>query len=1146
MNRKPAIYGKTKLKGLILYSSLIAPYMLILLNILIIGEVKAISKKSVSSGNWNSPTCWIPSGKPSSNDDVTILATHTITVNNNEQVKNLTISESGKYLGSINKSINISGNLVVNGILDMNGGNINLLNSGSEFNLGSNAVFTWSPGNNTSLGATLLTNGLENFNSTSTLIIKRWYDYSKPLGEVVSGNFGNLVINTPGGTNSIVEWNQKNKFQTHLIKGTLTVDQGWLTLDKTGSISSTNIGNIILTSVNSTLIAHTGNHPSAFTISTSSVTNNNGNLYGLSDGNGNINMIVFGNFINSGNIKVINNTGVSGVSNGNAILRVDGDFIQTNGDTRIIYNVATTNSGTFSATIKNLILSGGIFIGQSACHTGGRLNLINITQDLLINFQNATDKFRGTGITSIGQTINNVGLALNIGRDLIINGITEAEFTTSASSGDELVSVHRNMTIQGCTSNFNYGTSQASNSTELFVQGNLSILGGICYLSKNNGALHSVVSNNLYVKNGELIIKGNSGPASLVINGTFNQTGGNFVFHSNPTTQSNDIVKAQINGSFIHSGGIINFDDNATGTEHILSLSGDSCLISGNGIITRTGTSNSNDYGKINFEKEGIIFYQKTGSNHLIDHVAQSINQNCELVINNTNLQLASFLSDSIYAFIISSGGKLTLNNSTLFSNGHFSKCNLKLDSSALISLTNENGFATKEGSAISENVNYFLDQKSVVEYRGEKTQIVTGISWPRNATSNKYGILRIVGNNSNYTASIDDKVYIRTKLELVSGKLKLNNRTLTIENGKKDAILRVNGFVDCNINQTSPLSNICWKNMNSGIHEFPFGLTTSNYLPVKFNLLNGTGNDVNISTYRTDKNNISSPTGSGLLTSNIPFEESIAVERCWSILANGTKSDITFTYANDENILNTELTKTTCSINAWSGSNWIIHSPSGNTGNKNNSTISILNISDGKQFIIVSKNNNPQFELKDFAATCNENEVKLSWETINEENSLFYKIEKSTDGINFYEIGAIEPQNNPNIFSNYNFSDKELPIEISYYRLKFTNSNKTSYSKIKLVTSDLDFGTEVLKINSVSPNPFISSIRIEYKAIDKSAIIEIINAEGRKIYNGLAESLNREDGNAILNLEHLKKGVYFLSLINKGKKDTVKIIKND
>lgn len=96
------------------------------------------------------------------------------------------------------------------------------------------------------------------------------------------------------------------------------------------------------------------------------------------------------------------------------------------------------------------------------------------------------------------------------------------------------------------------------------------------------------------------------------------------------------------------------------------------------------------------------------------------------------------------------------------------------------------------------------------------------------------------------------------------------------------------------------------------------------------------------------------------------------------------------------------------------------------------------------------------------------------------------------------------------------------------------------------MVTSKDDFRVGQVKINSVSPNPFISSIKIQYQAIDKSAMLELIDAEGRRVLNMPVESISAEQGYAILNLEYLKKGIYFLSITNNGKKETVKIIKNE
>src|SRR6185436_3366393 len=117
---------------------------------------------------------------------------HIITVSTNQTIHSVIINIGGTLTWTTNNTLSITGNLTVNGTVAMNGGNISLTNSGLQFTLGSNSLFTWDPGDNSAAGATLFTNGVETFSPTSTLIMKKWFDYLTPLTNYVTGNFGNL------------------------------------------------------------------------------------------------------------------------------------------------------------------------------------------------------------------------------------------------------------------------------------------------------------------------------------------------------------------------------------------------------------------------------------------------------------------------------------------------------------------------------------------------------------------------------------------------------------------------------------------------------------------------------------------------------------------------------------------------------------------------------------------------------------------------------------------------------------------------------------------------------------------------------------------------------------------------------------------
>ncbi|MFM7726040.1 MAG: hypothetical protein ACKO7B_05030, partial [Flavobacteriales bacterium] len=353
--------------------------------------------------------------------------------------------------------LTVNGAITVNGTLNMCGDI--LYNNARTVTIGAGGTLIWNPATNTLGGATLFTNGIENYDLTSNLIIKKWHDYAAtPISSVVSCDFGNLTLNSPISNNAIAEWNQNNGFETRKVLGTLTIDAGWITLDKSGSTTNTLLNNVVLTSTNSYLYAHNGTHPGTANVTMSSLTNNGGTFWGLNNGNGNFQLTINGNLTNSGSIKLINNSGVANVSSGNAFLTVTNNFSQTAGDTRFIYNVSTINSGVYSATIGSMNFTGGTFMGQTGVHTGTGTCTLNVLNNLTIAFAATSDIFRGISMTTIGTTNNTAKFEMNVGGSLIVSGPATSEFTTSAATGTETVGITNNYTVSGGTNNFNYGS----------------------------------------------------------------------------------------------------------------------------------------------------------------------------------------------------------------------------------------------------------------------------------------------------------------------------------------------------------------------------------------------------------------------------------------------------------------------------------------------------------------------------------------------------------------------------------------------------------------------------------------------------------------------------------------------------------------
>jgi hypothetical protein len=1115
-------------------------------------NANATTYSSANSGAWDTNSSWTPVGIPSSGDNVIIGSGHTIDVSSDVSAKDVTISSGGILTWSAANRLTLSGNLTVNGTVLMNGGYFTFASAGLLFTLGASGSFTWEPGLNTASEATLFTNGIESFNDNSTLIIKKWYDYTVPIGAVTTGNFGNLVVNSPNALGSIVEWAQDNYFQTHLIKGKLTVDQGWITLDKSGSITSTTIGSVLLNSMNSYFYVHNGPHPSAFTFSTSSITNRGGTFYGLNNGNGNINLFVSGDVTNSGNIKVINNTGVIGVSNGNATVSIDGSFTQTAGDTRLIYNVTTTNSGVYTATIGNLNLSGGIFMGQTGCHSGGKTCTLNVTNNFIVAFTAGTDKFRGTSITSISTFVNNTAFDLNIGGSLIISGNNSGEFTSSAAQGNENISITGDLTISGCTVNWNYGTITGSHNVIFSLYSKYQITGGTFYLSRNNGTLSATISGNNLIASGTTVVKGGTGAASLSINGSYTQSAGLFYLHSNSTIITGDTVGVTVNGSFYHSGGTLNFDDNSTiaGATHVLTLKGDTCSLSGAGVITHAGAASSTVFGKIYFNKSGTVNFFRSGSSHLSEQVFHEVKNGCTLSIASGTFQISSYPTTGNYFLTIRSGGKLAVNNGQIVSNGKSIYSAVMTDSAGIVSLYKTQGWydGTIFGALSSSgNMDYYFDANSITEYNGFVTQTITASTPSPSLTSHKYGILRInlQGSDTTISAGLNSALSVRTRIELLNGQLKLNNNTLSVENGNSSGIIRTAGYINGESSNATNLNRVCWQNITAGVHNFPFGISPSVYLPVSFTPNSGFGNNVTISTRKTPVANDPYPLPAISFAATASFELDYVVDRWWEITAPAITADVTLTYAGTENTLLPSVATQQLGILVWNGSAFNPPEGSGIGVTSGTGQVSISNTSQFTHWTIVSNTVGLPISLDKFTATIQENTVLLNWSTITEINNDYFTVEKSKDAQTFEPIATIQGAGTSSSLQTYHYTDEVLLPGISYYRLKQTDfDGKFTYSSIESVNNS-PASKNGINIRSISPNPVLDKVNIAFGLALKGKVsVRVLTTQGRLVREFETDS---EAGSQTLelNLSELKSGTYVLSLTSNSMTVTERIIKN-
>lgn len=774
-------------------------------------SIYAVTKTTTTSGSWNNPAIWSPVGVPASSDDVVISSAQNITVSQQSFCKSLTVSGNAMLSLSPSVSLQINGGVSISGTLDMNGGNIKQVQSGALLQIGALGKLIWNPGDNSLAGASLLTNSVESFNEKSTIEIKKWYSYATvPLASVVTGNFGNITISTQVGS-TLFEWNQDNQFESHQIKGTLTIINGWVVLDKSGRISDTKIGKIILPNVNSVLEFHSGNHPSSFKVTTDSIANIGGEITGILNGEGNVTLNTNGGFLNMGNVELIYNKGTLNTSNGNAKLNVGGKYMQTHGDLRGVFNLSSTSAGNAELKFNSLEMTGGLLFAYYACNASGALNSVTVTNDLILNLSNASDKFRVNGLTTLAGQYSKSRSLLKVDGNLILSGNAAAEFTSSGSVGAEENRIKGDVNISGLNSNFNMG----SHAVILSVNGDVNINGGNTCFSKTPGISQVSFNRNFSLQSGTFVLKGHEGMSELILNGAYSQTGGVFYLHSNTLSATNDSVKVYFKSSFRQWNGIINFDDNPVGGKSVLYIQGNEFIAKGSSLITRAGTGSA--FGTMVFGTNGELNYQRSAAS-VIDQIKQSIVAKCKLNVTEGNMLLSSHNQPSVDFLRVESAATLNLLSAQIKSNLKYQNSGLTVAAGGTIQTANAKGFFNTFGTAAvcsNGNLNYFLDKNSIIEYEGSN-RIITGSGFGDfDKEQHKYGILRVSG-----SAVLLSNVDIRNSIELGNSTIKLNQKTLTLENGSTNAFSATGGSLIC----TSEADKFLWKNMKGGSsYAIPF-----------------------------------------------------------------------------------------------------------------------------------------------------------------------------------------------------------------------------------------------------------------------------------------------------------------------------------
>ena len=175
--------------------------------------------------------------------------------------------------------------------------------------------------------------------------------------------------------------------------------------------------------------------------------------------------------------------------------------------------------------------------------------------------------------------------------------------------------------------------------------------------------------------------------------------------------------------------------------------------------------------------------------------------------------------------------------------------------------------------------------------------------------------------------------------------------------------------------------------------------------------------------------------------------------------------------------------------------------------------------------------------QLLSFKAYNVDDYIKLEWETLSELNNAYYTVERSNNGINWEEVSQINGAGNSSRALSYFYNDYAFYTPITYYRLKQTDfDGESTYSSI--ISIQKEKNNELI----LYPNPVNNNLTLSLNAkSDYISLVVVTNHLGQKV---LKQYPNQS--NIVIDLSTLKKGIYFVKIVDSNGNSYVrKIVKN-
>jgi len=179
--------------------------------------------------------------------------------------------------------------------------------------------------------------------------------------------------------------------------------------------------------------------------------------------------------------------------------------------------------------------------------------------------------------------------------------------------------------------------------------------------------------------------------------------------------------------------------------------------------------------------------------------------------------------------------------------------------------------------------------------------------------------------------------------------------------------------------------------------------------------------------------------------------------------------------------------------------------------------------------------------KLSNFNATAKNTTALLSWTVENQDaSSSLFEIERSTNGTDFSQVGAVNATTNS--IASYSYTDNAFNLSGTvYYRLKMIDKDgRFTYSDVKSVQfANANFAV------TLYPNPVLNSTKLTI-TLDKAQVIKVaVNDALGNVVKQLEIAGQKGVNEQQLNLTNTPKGTYIVRIQAGQNSKTLSIIKN-